>query len=235
MHYMMGGIRVDPDSGVSTVAGLYAAGEAAAGLHGANRLGGNSLSDLVVFGKRAGAAAAEYARDLARVPQPAQSEVDAEMRDLLLPFERSEGETPYEVHRALQECMDRLVGIFRAREDLEKAVEILGSLKERAGLVRVEGTRMFNPGWNLARDLLSMITVSEAITRSALLRKESRGAHSRLDFPSIDPALGNVNMCVVKSGDAMKVAPTPLPAMPAELQALFEPVKEKVPVQEKVG
>jgi succinate dehydrogenase / fumarate reductase flavoprotein subunit len=220
-HYMMGGIRVDPDTGAATVPGLYAAGEAAAGLHGANRLGGNSLSDLVVFGRRAGLAAAEYANRLAASPRVAEGEIEAEQRDLLAPFERLGGEGPFEVHRALQECMGRYVGIFRTQEDLERGLELLGQLKARAERVRIEGSRVYNPGWHLSRDLRNMLTVSEAITRSAMLRKESRGAHSRLDHPAPDPALGKVNMCVTRSGAGMSVAPTPLPEMPAELKTMF--------------
>jgi succinate dehydrogenase / fumarate reductase flavoprotein subunit len=229
-HYIMGGIRVDADTGAATVKGLFAAGEAAAGMHGANRLGGNSLSDLLVFGRRAGAAAAQYARGVGQRGAVSQAEVEAETRDLLAPFELSAGESPYEVHRALQAVMDRNVGIFRTREDLELALRQLEDLKRRARAVRVEGTRMYNPGWHMSRDLRHMLVVSEAITRGALLRKESRGAHSRLDFPALDPALGRVNMCAVKQGETMDVRPTPLPEMPAELRRLFEtqPVKEKV-------
>ena len=234
MHYMMGGIRVDPDSGAATVPGLFAAGEAAAGLHGANRLGGNSLSDLVVFGKRAGESAAEFARGT-RALTIAPSEIEASEREMLEPFDRSAGEGPYEVHRALQDCMDRYVGIFRAKEDLERALTVLGELEARAKRVRVEGTRMYNPGWHLARDLRNLITVSQVITRSALLRQESRGAHSRLDHPAMDPAFGAVNMRAVKSGAEMKVEPTPLPQMPEELKRLFEPAKEKEREKEKVG
>ncbi|MBI1797447.1 MAG: fumarate reductase/succinate dehydrogenase flavoprotein subunit [Candidatus Eisenbacteria bacterium] len=221
-HYMMGGIRVDPDTGAATVPGLFAAGEASAGLHGANRLGGNSLSDLVVFGRRAGAGAASYARALAATPHIADDAIEAETRDVLAPFERTSGESPYGVHQALQECMDTFVGIFRVAGDLERALGTLETLKQRARDVRIEGSRMYNPGWHLARDLRNMLTVSEAITRAALLRTESRGAHSRLDHPGLDPALGRVNMCVTKDGEAMKVAPTPLPEMPAELKALFD-------------
>ena len=221
-HYMMGGVRVEPDTGAATVPGLFAAGEAAAGMHGANRLGGNSLSDLVVFGRRAGAGAARYAQDALGTPKVADAEVEAEIRDLLAPFERSSGESPYDVHRSLQDCMGKHVGIFRVQEDLELAVRTLGELKERAERVRVTGTRVFNPGWHLARDLRNLLVVSEAIARSALLRKESRGAHSRLDFTGMDPALGKVNMCVTRTADGMKVAPTPLPEMPAELKALFD-------------
>jgi succinate dehydrogenase / fumarate reductase flavoprotein subunit len=221
-HYMMGGVRVDPDTAAATVPGLFAAGEAAAGLHGANRLGGNSLSDLVVFGRRAGAGAAYYAKGVLDAPRIPEAEVEAETRDLLAPFERASGESPYQVHRALQECMGKNVGIFRTQGDLELALRDLETLKERAGKVRVEGGRTYNPGWHLARDLRNMLTVSEAVARSALLRKESRGAHSRLDHPNLDPALGTVNICVTKAGEAMKVVPTPLPEMPAELKALFE-------------
>jgi succinate dehydrogenase / fumarate reductase flavoprotein subunit len=224
-HYIMGGIRVDPDSGAATVPGLFAAGEAAAGMHGANRLGGNSLSDLVVFGRRAGAGAAAYAKGAGTAPRIADAEIEAETRDLLAPFERGSGESPYDVHAALQQCMDRSVGIFRVEEDLAKALAELSALRARAAAVRVEGSRMYNPGWHLARDLRNLLLVSEAIARAALLRKESRGAHSRLDFPNPDPALGNVNMCVTKATDGMKVVPTPLPEMPAELKALFDTPK----------
>jgi len=221
-HYMMGGIRVEPDTGAATVPGLFAAGEAAAGMHGANRLGGNSLSDLVVFGKRAGAGAARYAMDVLGTPKVSDAEIEAETHDLLAPFERSSGETPYDVHEALQDCMGKEVGIFRVQEDLELALRELEGLKERAGRVRVAGSRIYNPGWHLSRDLRNLLLVSEAIARSALLRKESRGAHSRLDFPGMDASLGKVNMCVTRAADGMKVAPTPLPEMPAELKALFE-------------
>ncbi len=221
-HYMMGGIRVEPDTGAATVPGLFAAGEAAAGMHGANRLGGNSLSDLVVFGKRAGAGAARYAMDVLGTLKVSDAEIEAETRDLLAPFERSSGETPYDVHEALQDCMGKEVGIFRVQGDLELALRELEGLKERAGRVRVAGSRIYNPGWHLSRDLRNLLLVSEAIARSALLRKESRGAHSRLDFPGMDASLGKVNMCVTRAVDGMKVEPTPLPEMPAELKALFE-------------
>jgi succinate dehydrogenase / fumarate reductase flavoprotein subunit len=221
-HYMMGGVRVDPDTGAATVPGLFAAGEASAGMHGANRLGGNSLSDLVVFGRRAGAGAARYAIDALGTPKVSDDEVQAEIQDLLAPFERGSGESPYDVHTALKDCMGKHVGIFRVQEDLELAVRQLGALNERAAKVRVTGSRIFNPGWHLARDLRNLLVVSEAITRSALLRLESRGAHSRLDFTGMDPALGKVNMCVTRGPDGMKVAPSPLPEMPADLKALFD-------------
>jgi succinate dehydrogenase / fumarate reductase flavoprotein subunit len=221
-HYMMGGLRVEPDTAAATVPGLFAAGEAAAGMHGANRLGGNSLSDLLVFGRRAGAGAAAYAKKTSSAPSVNDAEIEAETRALLEPFERTSGESPYEVHRALQDVMDRLVGIFRVQSDLESAIEQLHELRRRADGVRVEGTRMFNPGWHLARDLKNMLIVSEAIARSALLRRESRGAHSRLDFPAADAALGQVNHCVTRGASGMQVAATPLPQMPPELKALFD-------------
>jgi len=226
-HYMMGGVRAEPDTGAATVPGLFAAGEAAAGLHGANRLGGNSLSDLLVFGQRAGAGAAAYARGASQARiDPA--DMEAEARDLVAPLERSQGEDPYAIHRDLQECMQTNVGIFRVERDLQQAIDGVREIRERWRNVRVGGGRVFNPGWHLARDLKNLLLVSEMIARSAQLRKESRGAHSRIDFPAMDPALGKVNMCTTQAGDTMRVEPSPLPEMPAELQALFEPAKEKV-------
>jgi len=221
-HYMMGGVRVDPDTGAATVKGLFAAGEAAAGLHGANRLGGNSLSDLLVFGRRAGAGAAAYARALSSTPQVSNDEVEAERRALLAPLERTSGESPYAIHDALKDCMDRLVGIYRIEADLDRALEELAKLNARAANVRAEGARAYNPGWHLSRDLRNMLIVAEVVTRGARLRRESRGAHSRLDHPGLDAALGKVNLCATWTPGGMKVEPTPLPEMPADLKALFE-------------
>ncbi len=228
MHYMMGGIRVDADTAAATVPGLYGAGEVAAGLHGANRLGGNSLSDLVVFGRRAGLAAAEYAKSLPAGPRIPDAQIEAEMADVLAPFARTSGESPYELQRALQKCMSDYVGIFRVQADLDRALATLVELQARTSNVRVEGGRAYNPGWHLARDLRNMLTVAEAVTRGAILRKESRGAHSRLDFTAMSEELGRVNLCARKAGDRMDVIPTPLPQMPAELRQLFEPAKEQV-------
>ncbi|MEO5618017.1 MAG: fumarate reductase/succinate dehydrogenase flavoprotein subunit [Candidatus Eisenbacteria bacterium] len=227
-HYIMGGVRVDPDTAAATVPGLYAAGEAAAGLHGANRLGGNSLSDLIVFGKRAGEAAARYAKGLNTAPRVDDAEVQAEVADLLAPFSRASGENPYDVQKSLQEVMGDKVGIFRQQSELEQAVEALQGLKRRAAAVRVQGGRAYNPGWHLARDLRNMLIASEAIAKSAALRKESRGGHARLDFPNPDPQFGKVNHCTKLANGEMSVAPTPLPEMPAELKALFETPKEAV-------
>jgi succinate dehydrogenase flavoprotein subunit len=227
-HYHMGGVRVDPDTAAATVPGLFAAGEVAAGLHGANRLGGNSLSDLVVFGRLAGLGAVQFVRSAGAVPGIADADIDAEARALLAPLERTAGESPYDVHRDLQRCMDVHVGIFRVQEDLELGLSKLRELARRARNVRAAGDRVYNPGWHLARDLQNMLLVSEGITRSALLRKESRGAHSRLDYPNLDPQLGQVNFSTSLAADGLQVRPTPLPQMPAELKALFEPAKEKV-------
>jgi len=219
-HYMMGGVRVDAETAQTTVPGLYAAGEVAAGLHGANRLGGNSLSDLLVFGRRAGLAAAENA---ARVQAPASrpEEIEDAVREMLAFFERPEGESPYAIHRDLAEAMQNLVGIFRNAEDLGKGLEKIRDLSERASRVRVEGSRLFNPGWHLARDLRSMLTVTEAVARSALVRTESRGAHSRTDFPKTDPEWGKRNNVVRRRGDAMEVTQKPVPQPPAALAALL--------------
>jgi succinate dehydrogenase / fumarate reductase flavoprotein subunit len=220
-HYMMGGIRVDAETGQSTVPGLYAAGEAAAGLHGANRLGGNSLSDLVVFGRRAGEAAAQYAKNIS-MPKIDEDQIKFGEREMLAPFERTGGENPYAVHRDLQEMMQSLVGIYRVEDDLKKALVELGKLRERLSCVHVEGSRMFNPGWHLARDLKCMLTVSEAVTRSALARRESRGAHSRIDFPGLDAQWGKQNNVISRDGEAMKLRQVPTPEMPEELKKILE-------------
>jgi succinate dehydrogenase / fumarate reductase flavoprotein subunit len=217
---MMGGVRVDAETASSTVPGLFAAGEVAAGLHGANRLGGNSLSDLVVFGRRAGLAAAAHA-NRAAAGSPGAAQVEEAAREMLVFFERPEGESPYAIHRDLEATMHDLVGIFRNEEDLGRGLEKLRELEERTAGVRVEGSRLFNPGWHLARDLKSMLTVSEAVARSALARKESRGAHSRTDFPKTDPEWGRRNIVVARTDDGMRLSDRPLPEPPAELKALL--------------
>jgi succinate dehydrogenase / fumarate reductase flavoprotein subunit len=215
-HYMMGGIRVDAETAATTVPGLYAAGEAAAGLHGSNRLGGNSLSDLLVFGRRAGNAAAEFSTNLdAAQLQQAESE-------MLAPFSRTDGEFPYPIHRDLQETMQNLVGIFRNEEDLKKALGELETYQPRLASVRADGSRMFNPGWHLTRDLKNMLLISEAVARCALARRESRGAHSRIDYPDYDPVWEKKNIVVAKQGDSMTLLERPVPEMPAELKQLLE-------------
>ena len=219
-HYMMGGIRVDAETEASTVPGLFAAGEAAAGLHGANRLGGNSLSDLLVFGRRAGLAAAEHAKGQS-APAIDSGQVEEAAREMLASFERQTGESPYEVHADLQQIMQILVGIYRTEEDLKSAMEGLARLKERAQQLSVNGSRMFNPGWHLCADLKSMLTVSEAVTRSALARKESRGAHSRLDHPDYDPTWGKQNNIISRGDSEMALQQRPTRELPAELEALL--------------
>ena len=191
-HYVMGGIRVDGDTAQTTLPGLFAAGECAAGLHGANRLGGNSLSDLLVFGRRAGLAAAKQAKEVSS-PTIDPAQIDAAEKYALEPFQRQHGESPYAIHRDLQKTMQSLVGIFRTRTDVEQALAELEKLNERWKLVSVEGSRMFNPGWHLALDLHSMLKISEAVARCALVREESRGAHSRIDFPETSAEWGTKN------------------------------------------
>jgi len=223
-HYMMGGIRVDAETAKSSVPGLFAAGEAAAGLHGANRLGGNSLSDLLVFGHRAGLAAAEHAKAIQAAPIDSR-EVEEAARELLAPFGRKDGENPYTVHRDLQETMQNLVGIFRNEEDLVLALEELKKLNDRAEHVSVEGSRLFNPGWHLAQDLKSMLTVSEAVTRSAIARQESRGAHSRIDYPGFDVVWGTKNNVIAREGDTMTLRQSTVPEMPSDLRQLVSEEK----------
>jgi succinate dehydrogenase / fumarate reductase flavoprotein subunit len=219
-HYMMGGIRVEAETAQSTISGLFAAGEAAAGLHGSNRLGGNSLSDLLVFGRRAGLAAAEYAKRAAASSFD-NSQIDQAEKELLAPFSNSGTESPYAVQRDLQEVMQNLVGIYRTKEDLEKALVELGKLKVRTAKASVEGSRLFNPGWHLSYDLKAMLIVSEAVTLSALARTESRGAHSRLDYPNVDPVWEKKHNIIVRESGAMKRRESPLEAMPEDLQQIL--------------
>ena len=219
MHYIMGGIRVDADAATTTTPGLYAAGEVAAGLHGSNRLGGNSLTDLLVFGRRAGEAAAEAA---AAAGRSAHEELDPRFVDESIaamrePFERPSGEDPNRLHEQLQATMSSLVGIFREAADLREAIDRIEGYKERWHGLRVTGPRRFNPGWDLYFELRSMLIVSEAIARSALEREESRGAHSRLDFPGSREEWDTVNVAVSRAGDRMEARTTPVVELPAEL------------------
>jgi len=219
-HYVMGGIRVEAETGQSSLPGLFSAGEAAAGLHGANRLGGNSLSDLLVFGRRAGYAAAEHAK---KTPMPTldTAQIEEAEREVLAPFERKEGENPYSIHHDLQELMQNLVGIFRVDEDLRKALSELEKLKERAKRMRVEGSRLFNPGWHLSRDLHNMLIVSEAAAHAALARTESRGAHSRLDYPKTEDEWGKKNNVIVQKNGAMTLFEVPVRETPEELKKVL--------------
>jgi succinate dehydrogenase / fumarate reductase, flavoprotein subunit len=219
-HYMMGGIRVEAETAQSSLPGLFAAGEAAAGLHGANRLGGNSLSDLLVFGRRAGLAAAKHAKDVS-APRIDSAQIEEAEAEALRPFKHQGGENPYAVHRDLQTTMQSLVGIFRAREDVQKALGELEKFKERLAKTSVEGSRMFNPGWHMAIEMKSMLTVSEAVARSALVREESRGAHSRIDFPELSAEWGTKNNIIWREGDAMGLRQDTLPELPAELKQVL--------------
>ncbi|HXJ65578.1 MAG TPA: fumarate reductase/succinate dehydrogenase flavoprotein subunit, partial [Actinomycetota bacterium] len=221
-HYMMGGVRVDPETAAATVDGVFAAGEVAAGLHGSNRLGGNSLSDLLVFGRRAGIGAAEHAAGLESAPVIDEAEVDRVAAEALEPFGRDRGENPYSIHRDLEECMHNLVGIIRTEAELKDALDQIAGFSERAARAAVEGHRQFNPGWHLALDLQPMLAVSEAVTRAALERRESRGGHTRDDFPGTDPEFAKVNVRVRLDGDALAIDHLPLPEMPEDLKALFE-------------
>ena len=226
-HYMMGGVRVDAETQMSTVPGLFAAGECAAGLHGANRLGGNSLSDLLVFGQRAGKFAAQFAKQHRAGPVD-RGEVDAAARAALAPFERRADQDggPFQLQAELQDVMQDLVGIVRREEEMRRALDRIVELKRRAARTTVVGNREYNPGWHTALDLDCLLTVSEAITRAALDRKESRGAHFRDDYPKKDDAAGRVTTVIRKgSGGEMQVAREPLPEPPAELTAIIEELK----------
>ncbi|HEY7948561.1 MAG TPA: fumarate reductase/succinate dehydrogenase flavoprotein subunit [Acidimicrobiales bacterium] len=222
-HYAMGGIRVDADTEASTVPGLFAVGECSGGMHGANRLGGNSLSDLLVFGRRAGIAASDFAGGRTGAPAVADPEVAAVVADATAPLERTEGESPYDIQHDLQETMQQLVGIIRTESELTAAVAELDKLEERCATLAVSGPRTYNPGWNLATDLPAMLTVSRLTTMGAIVRRESRGGHTRDDYPKPDAELGKVNLVQrITPEGRYSLDPEPLPQMPAELRALFE-------------
>ena len=222
-HYVMGGIRVDGDTQMSTVPGLFAAGECAAGLHGANRLGGNSLSDLLVFGQRAGAHAARFARDnpAARV---SEADVEANARRAVAPFERgATAEKPFQIQHDLQEMMQTLVGIVRTEEEMRRALDGLVALRDRASRAGIGGGRDYNPGWHTVLDLPNLLTISEAITRSALERRESRGGHFRDDYPAKDPAYGSFNILLRRGADGeMQLAREPIPPLRSDLADIIE-------------
>jgi succinate dehydrogenase / fumarate reductase flavoprotein subunit len=235
-HYIMGGVRVDADSAATTVAGLFAAGEVAGGMHGANRLGGNSLSDLLVFGRRAGIGASEFASDRSGEVSVDRGEIAATIDAALAPFALEGGENPYEIHHELQATMQSLVGIIRTGSELEEALEKLEKLEERATRVSVSGGARYNPGWNLTTDLPSMLTVSKLTAQGAINRKESRGGHTRDDYPKPVAEMGLVNFVQRIPGDAdgevgvggtpaistITVTPEPIPVMPDDLKELFE-------------
>ncbi len=222
-HYVMGGVRVDADTAESPVPGLFASGEVAAGMHGANRLGGNSLSDLLVFGRRSGLGAAEYAKKHPSVPSLNEEEVKKAAAEMVHPFENEGGENPYDVHRDLQEVMHLHFGVYREEAGMREGLEKLADLKKRISQVCCEGTRLFNPGWHLCHDLKSLMVVAEAIGRSALNRQESRGAHTRVDYSASDDGTwGKQNTVISKDGDQVRVGSLPLPEMPDDLRELFK-------------
>ena len=221
IHYTMGGIKADPETGATTVPGLYTAGESAGGLHGANRLGGNSLSDILVFGKRAGDAAAAYSQTVS-LGAIGKDQIAEESALLLSPFESGGGENPYALTAELQEAMQKGAMIARTEEGLTACLTTILELQARAKNICIQGSRLFNPGWHGARDIRFMLKTSEVIVRCALARKESRGAQWRLDFPEKDPEWAKLNLITVKDGDAVKITPRALPPMPTHLAALFE-------------
>ncbi|HEY5120551.1 MAG TPA: fumarate reductase/succinate dehydrogenase flavoprotein subunit [Acidimicrobiales bacterium] len=228
-HYIMGGVQVEADTEATSVLGLYAAGEAAAGLHGANRLGGNSLSDLVVFGRRAGIAASEYVASGDAAVGFNQGEVDEAIREALAPFEKAQGENPYDIQRDLQEMMQTNVGIIRTASEIDEAIVSLEGFSDRVRNIAVKGGRAYNPGWNLATDLPSMITVCKCTALGARDRKESRGGHTREDFPKADPEFGTFNFALSTNGgnwdSPITTERSPLLVMPDELKKLLEEAK----------
>ena len=234
-HYIMGGVRVEADSAATTVPGLFAAGEVAGGMHGANRLGGNSLSDLLVFGRRAGIGAAEFAIESLRAGDRGRgSRSPSTMAAAVAPFEREDGENPYDIQHDLQATMQSLVGIIRTGSELDEAIGKLDELEDRATRVSLSGGRKYNPGWNLTTDLPSMLSVSRTTTLGAINRKESRGGHTRDDFPKPVAEMGTVNFVQrIKSDDTggvggtpsirtITATPEPIPVMPDDLKELFE-------------
>jgi succinate dehydrogenase / fumarate reductase, flavoprotein subunit len=234
-HYVMGGVEVDADTELSGVTGLYAVGECSGGMHGSNRLGGNSLSDLLVFGRRAGESAAEFAAGPGSRPTVSEDDVKAAQADALSPFEHEgAAENPYTIQQDLQQSMNDLVGIIRTAGELERSLDEIEKLKDRARHLVVEGHRQYNPGWHLALDLRNMLLVSECIARAALERQESRGGHTRDDFPGPSEEWGSKNLVVRLNADGSGVdlVHQPLPAMPDELRSFFDPSPAK-PVETK--
>ncbi|MFI5832471.1 fumarate reductase/succinate dehydrogenase flavoprotein subunit [Micromonospora sp. NPDC051300] len=223
-HYVMGGVEVDPDTGAAagTVRGLFAAGEVSGGMHGSNRLGGNSLSDLLVFGKRAGGHAATYTDQLGGRPAVSVAAVEAAVETALAPLQRDTGESPYQLQQDLQVVMGDLVGIIRREGELADALGRLAELRERVAKVSAVGGRRYNPGWHLALDLRNMLVVSECTAKAALERQESRGGHTREDYPAMDPTWRRVNLVCALDGDAVRLTHKPLPTMRPELIGLFD-------------
>ena len=221
-HYVMGGVEVDPDTTASSVPGLFAAGEVSGGMHGSNRLGGNSLSDLLVFGKRAGDGAADYLEGLAARPSVSSADLDAAMAEALAPLQRGEGENPYTVHHELQQTMQDLVGLIRRESEVKAALGELEKFKERAANVAVPGGRAYNPGWHVALDLRNMLLVAECVALAALERQESRGGHTREDYPEMSAEWRKVNLIETLTGDTVSLTRKPLPVMRPDLLGLFD-------------
>ena len=222
-HYVMGGVEVDPDTGESCVPGLFAAGEVSGGMHGSNRLGGNSLSDLLVFGRRAGVGAAEYIGRLGpKLPVADEGEIEAARAEALGPLQRPDGENPYAVHSDVQETMSNLVGIIRTETEIKKALAELDSLGVRAGAVAATGGSAYNPGWHLALDLRNIMLMARCVASAALERQESRGGHTRDDYPGMRPEWRKVNLVCALEGDEIEITRQPVPSMREDLIALFD-------------
>jgi succinate dehydrogenase / fumarate reductase flavoprotein subunit len=222
-HYVMGGVEVDPDTAASSVPGLFAAGEVSGGMHGSNRLGGNSLSDLLVFGKRAGDGAADYLQALGNAkPAIVQADLDAAVEEAIAPFNRTDGESPYAVHAELQQTMNDLVGIIRREQEVKDALAALEKFKERASILSVPGERAYNPGWHYAQDLRNMLLVAECVAMAALERQESRGGHTREDYPEMSPEWRKVNLILTLKGDTIEMVHQSLPVIRPDLLDLFD-------------
>jgi succinate dehydrogenase / fumarate reductase, flavoprotein subunit len=222
-HYVMGGVEVDPDTGESCVPGLFAAGEVSGGMHGSNRLGGNSLSDLLVFGRRAGLGAAEYISALGpKLPVADEGEIEAARAEALAPLERTEGENPYTVHAEVQDTMSNLVGIIRTEPEIRKALSELDALGVHAADVSAQGGSAYNPGWHLALDMRNIMLIARCVAQAALERQESRGGHTRDDYPGMRPEWRKINIVCALEGDTITLTRQPTPAMRDDLIALFD-------------
>jgi succinate dehydrogenase / fumarate reductase flavoprotein subunit len=221
-HYVMGGVEVNPDTGATTVPGLYAVGEVSGGMHGSNRLGGNSLSDLLVFGRRAGAGAVDYVERLSSKPVVTEESVAAAEAEALAPLERDGGETAYAVHAELQQMMNDLAGLIRREAELKQALEELAKLRVRASSLIAPGGRAYNPGWHLALDIRNMLLVAECVAMAALERQESRGGHTREDFPAMSPEWRKINLVLTLDGEHVVMKRQPLDPMRPDLLNLFD-------------
>jgi succinate dehydrogenase / fumarate reductase, flavoprotein subunit len=222
-HYVMGGVEVDPDTAASIVPGLFAAGEVSGGMHGSNRLGGNSLSDLLVFGRRAGIGAAEYLDSLGDArPRASDAELEAARAEALAPLERSGGENPYTVHAEVQQTMSDLVGIIRTEDEIKSALAELEKQRAQAADVSAEGGPAYNPGWHLALDLRNILLIADCVAQSALERQESRGGHTRNDFPEMSREWRKVNLICTLDGDRVSVRRQPMVPMREDLLVLFD-------------